>query len=210
MVRIAQPTLLPSYRPESREQRQQEVRRVIIESAVHAFRVQGYSATTMGSVAALARVSPRTLYRHYGSKDALFAATVALGVMKFLEELAANIGNAPLREAVLTAIRRANVSIGKEQREMLKLATAHDEVWQYFLGATSRMQPTLASTLRRAADPSDRRSRTSAGEQLLWEVRASALLGAITTAYRRWATTPGSKLEELVGAAVDTVIPCLS
>src|SRR5215469_836607 len=98
MARIGRSALLPCYRPESRERRQQETRRAIIESAVHAFRVQGYSATTMGSVAALARVSPRTLYRHYGSKDALFAATVALGAMRFLEELAANIGNAPLRE----------------------------------------------------------------------------------------------------------------
>jgi AcrR family transcriptional regulator len=209
MTRIGQSTLLPSYRAESREQRQEETRRAIIESAVHAFRVQGYSATTMSTVAALARVSPRTLYRHYGSKDALFAATVARGTMNFLDELAANIGDAPLRDAVLTAVRRAHVSIGKEHREMMKLATAHEEVWQYFLGATSRMQPKLAATLRRAADPSDRTPLTSVGEQLLWEVRASALLGAITTAYRRWATTPRSKLEDLVADAMDTVMPCL-
>lgn len=37
----------------------------------------GYAATTMDAVAAAARISKQTLYRHYASKEALFSAVVA-------------------------------------------------------------------------------------------------------------------------------------
>jgi hypothetical protein len=47
----------------------------------------------------------------------------------------------------------------------------------------------------------------STEDSLLWEVRASALIGAISTAYRRWATTPGSELSSFVAVAVDAVLP---
>lgn len=92
---------------------------------------------------------------------------------------------------------------------MMRLASTDEKVWRYFLGATNRMQPTLAATLRAAAGY-DERAAVSADQPLLWDVRANALFGAISTAYRRWATTPGSELSDLVATAIDVVLPIVT
>jgi AcrR family transcriptional regulator len=200
---------LPSYRAVPTRERTETTRQRITRAAVHAFRVRGYSATTMSMVAALARVSPRTLYRYFGSKSELFAATVADGTAEFLEQLSAQIHSTPLREAILVAFQRANIELNEESREMMRLASTDEKVWRYFLGATNRMQPTLAATLRGAAGHEEQAA-ASADQPLLWDVRAGALFGAISTAYRRWAATPGSELVDLVGAAIDVVLPIVT
>jgi AcrR family transcriptional regulator len=179
-------------------------RRTITAAAVHAFRVRGYSATTMSTVAAVAKVSPRTVYRYFGSKSELFAATVADATADFLHKLTLEIRREPLRNAIINAFEGAEIEVNKESREMMRIASADEKVWRYFLGATTRMQPTLAKTLR-AASPE-----TSSDAEVLWEVRAGALLGAISTAYRQWAAIPGSDLAGLVTAAVDVVLPALT
>lgn len=112
----------------------------------------------------------------------------------------------PLRDAIISAIENANIELNGESREMMRTAAADEIAWRYFLGAASQAQPMLAAALRAAAgcggpgEPSD-------DESWLWEVRASALLGAITAAYRRWAITPGSELAALAATAVDAVLP---
>ena len=70
------------------------------------------------------------------------------------------------------------------------------------------MQSTLAAALRSAAGQDEGGGRTD--EQLVWEVRASALLGAISTAYRQWATSPGSELSDLIAVAVEVVLPAVA
>jgi AcrR family transcriptional regulator len=156
----------------------------------------------MSTVAALARVSPRTLYRYFGSKSELFAATVADATAEFLNQLAVVIHSTPLREAILTAFEHANFEMREESREMMRLASTDEKVWRYFLGATNRMQPTLAAGDEAQAAPAD--------EPLVWDVRAGALFAAISTAYRRWAATPGTELAELLAAAIDVVLPIVA
>ncbi|EUA23021.1 hypothetical protein I553_5118 [Mycobacterium xenopi 4042] len=92
---------------------------------------------------------------------------------------------APLREAILVAFEHAEIELHEESREMMRVASTDEKVWQYFLGATSRMQPTLAATLHAAATIRGP-SALPADEPLRWDVRAGALLGAISTAYRSW------------------------
>lgn len=92
---------------------------------------------------------------------------------------------------------------------MMRLAAADEQAWRYFLGATNRAQPTLALALRGATER-DHPAEPTAEDPLFWDVRASALLGAITTAYRRWATTPGSEPSSLVASAVDAVLPAVT
>lgn len=89
---------------------------------------------------------------------------------------------------------------------MMRLAASDEIAWRCFLGAASRTEPQLAAALRASAEPSTPHE-ASDDELWLWDVRASALLGAIAAAYRRWATTPGSELSDLAAAAVDTVLP---
>lgn len=92
---------------------------------------------------------------------------------------------------------------------MMRLAAADEKAWRYFLGASSRLQSTLAAALR-AASEREQSAQPSPVDPVLWEVRASVLLGAITTAYRRWATTPGSELSSLIATAVDVVLPVVA
>ncbi|WP_203803035.1 TetR/AcrR family transcriptional regulator [Mycobacterium heckeshornense] len=200
---------LPRYHAVPTQQRTELTRRAITAAAVHAFRVRGYAATTMSTVAAIAKVSPRTLYRYFGSKSELFAATIAETTAEFLEQLSVKIHFAPLREAILVAFEHAEIELHEESREMMRVASTDEKVWQYFLGATSRMQPTLAATLHAAATIRGP-SALPADEPLRWDVRAGALLGAISTAYRSWAATPGSELSELVATAIDVVLPILT
>jgi AcrR family transcriptional regulator len=200
---------LPRYHAVPTRERTEATRRAIVAAAVHAFRVRGYAATTMSTVAAVAEVSPRTLYRYFGSKSELFAATIAEGTAKFLEKLSLEIQISPLRDAIIAAFEYADFEINEESREMMRLASADEKVWRHFLGATSQIQPTLAVTLRSAAAADDAPA-ASGDQSLIWDVRASALLGAISTAYRRWAATPGSELSTLVTTAVDAVIPIIT
>src|SRR5262245_16423726 len=87
---------LPSYRAVPTRERTEATHRDIVAAAVHAFRVRGYAATTMSTVAAIAGVSPRTLYRYFGSKSELFAATVEEANAEFLEQLSHRIHTSPL------------------------------------------------------------------------------------------------------------------
>lgn len=77
----------------------------IIEAAIDEFRTAGYEATSMDRIAARAGASKRTVYNHFPSKEALFAAilhqlwdTVAGG-----EELAFR-ADLPLRDQLLELI----------------------------------------------------------------------------------------------------------
>lgn len=160
----------------------------------------------MSAVAAIAGVSPRTLYRYFGSKSDLFTATVEEANNEFLEQLSESIQALPLRDAILAAVRDAESELNGESREMMRLAAADEKAWRYFLGATTRIQPILAAALRDAAQHGEAKW-PSADTPLLWDVMAGALLGAISTAYRRWATTPDSELFNLVATAVDIVLP---
>jgi len=49
-------------------------RAAVIEAAIDEFRASGFDATSMDRIAARAGVSKRTVYNHFPSKEALFAA----------------------------------------------------------------------------------------------------------------------------------------
>lgn len=51
-------------------------RSAILAAAAEQFRQHGYEAASMDGIAALAEVSKRTVYNHFGSKEDLFAETV--------------------------------------------------------------------------------------------------------------------------------------
>jgi AcrR family transcriptional regulator len=198
---------LPSYRAVPTRERVALTHREIVAAAVHAFRVRGYPGTTMATVAAVAGVSPRTLYRYFGSKSELFAATIVAVATDFLDQLSVGIHELPLLDAILNAFERTNGEMDEEIREMMRIASNDEEVWRYFLGATNRLQPALAVTLKAAAGAT---GACSPAEDLVWDVRSSALLGAIATAYRLWATTTDLELSDLIGTAVATVLPSLT
>lgn len=195
--------VLPTYRPVPADKRAEQTRRAIVGAAIKAFQLRGYSATTIGSVAALAGVSPRTLYRHYGSKGALLVATVSVGAADFLDQLSAYIQRWPLRRSILTAFKHAAIEVSEESRALLHLATTEDEVSRHWLSTSLRMRPALSDSLRAAAGAEP------GSDPVTWEVRAAALMSALDVGYRRWAATPGSDLVAVITEAVDAVLPIL-
>lgn len=60
-----------SYRSSLREERAQDTRRRIRNSARDLFTSQGFTDTTIAQIAALAGVSPQTIYSVFGSKAAI-------------------------------------------------------------------------------------------------------------------------------------------
>ncbi|MFW2387613.1 MAG: TetR/AcrR family transcriptional regulator [Polyangiales bacterium] len=59
-----------------RESRIIAKREAILEAATAAFRDEGYESTSMDRIAERAGASKRTVYNHFGSKEALFQAVV--------------------------------------------------------------------------------------------------------------------------------------
>jgi len=60
-----------------RESRIIAKRETILQASTAAFRDEGYESTSMDRIAELAGASKRTVYNHFGSKEALFQAVVA-------------------------------------------------------------------------------------------------------------------------------------
>ncbi|MBW2509887.1 MAG: TetR/AcrR family transcriptional regulator [Deltaproteobacteria bacterium] len=86
----------------------------ILEAAIRAFRDVGYECTSMDRIAELAGASKRTVYNHFGSKEALFEAVVA----RLFEAAAAlkNVEWDPERplEAQLADFARAKTMIAED------------------------------------------------------------------------------------------------
>ena len=55
-------------------------RRTILDAATTVFLRNGYLGTSMDEIAALARVSKQTVYKHFADKESLFTAIVAAAV----------------------------------------------------------------------------------------------------------------------------------
>lgn len=76
-------------------------RDALLDAALELLREQGYRDTTMLQIATRARASKNTLYRHFETKEALFAALVARASRSINEELAAALaGGAPLERTL--------------------------------------------------------------------------------------------------------------
>jgi TetR/AcrR family transcriptional repressor of mexJK operon len=65
----------------------QQRRRDILMAGKKVFFEQGYALTSIDRVAAVAGTTKRTVYDHFGSKDALFAEVIAFGSEQFVAML---------------------------------------------------------------------------------------------------------------------------
>lgn len=66
---------MPEHRSVDRPQRTAK-RDLIVEAATRCFLEEGFNATSMDQVAAVAGVAKQTLYHHFGSKNGLFEAVL--------------------------------------------------------------------------------------------------------------------------------------
>jgi TetR/AcrR family transcriptional regulator, mexJK operon transcriptional repressor len=95
------------------ESRSIRKRRTILEAATTLFLRNGYLGTSMDEIAALARVSKQTVYKHFADKESLFSAIVAAAVdaagNPVLEEVTALADSDDL-EADLRAFARGQLA----------------------------------------------------------------------------------------------------
>jgi AcrR family transcriptional regulator len=154
---------LQPVRAEEPAERADRKRLQIRQAAVAAFLRTGYVGTSMDDVAAAARVSKQTVYKHFGSKEELFVAIIEATVGDVMDEVFERVGSAQdrrggLEEELLTTGRRLIVLIMQpELLALRRLMTGEasrfpqlGEVW--WRGGPARLAAGLTERLQQAVN----------------------------------------------------------
>src|SRR6266567_973653 len=99
-------TVLRALQPvqaEDPEERANRKRLQIRQAAVAAFLRTGYVGTSMDDIAAAAKVSKQTVYKHFGSKEELFVAILEATVGDVMDEVFERVGAPQDRQGGLEA-----------------------------------------------------------------------------------------------------------
>jgi len=152
---------LQPVEPEDAGERASRKRLQIRHAAVGEFLRNGYVGTSMDDVAAAARVSKQTVYKHFGSKEDLFVAIIEATVGEVMDEVFERVGPSPgrhgeLAEELLTMGRRLILLIMQpELLALRRLVTGEasrfpqlGEVW--WRGGPARLMAGLVDLLRQA------------------------------------------------------------
>jgi AcrR family transcriptional regulator len=188
-----------------RERKKAETREALRAAAIRLFLEHGPSAVTVNDICEAARVSARTFFNYFESKEAaLFAWDQGLS-----DELAAKLAARPSHEPPLTALRRAMddtlpsfaAQTGWDARK--KLFTAWPELRTKIVNAVFRVEARLVDILTdRIECPAG-----SLYPQLLAAVTGSAFRAAFIT----WKPETGIQgLQSLIDQAFDHLADGLS
>lgn len=138
------------------ESRTNAKRETILDAATAAFRDEGYETTSMDRIAELAGASKRTVYNHFGSKEALFRAVVA----RLFEESMAlkQVAWDPQRclEEQLTDFVRAKTLLSEDQaarcltRVVLGVYIKQPDLLREVMERAAEDENTLSNWLRQA------------------------------------------------------------
>src|SRR6059036_3583904 len=83
----------------------QRTRAAVLDGAVRAVEKHGARRTTMADIAMLAGIAKGTLYNHFRTKDAVYAAAIEAGIRSLTEECA-TVADDDLAEALALAAER--------------------------------------------------------------------------------------------------------
>jgi len=182
-----------------RDVRKAQVREATLQAAAALFRAHGYEATTMDQVAAAARVSRRTVFRYFPTKDALVFPHTEARVALFRDALVARPG-----EERAQTVRRGCLAVAAE------FAANRDElILQQELVASSPALQARERELDRAWEQAlaesllqgKRRPSTAARRRA--QLLAGAVLGGLRAAVRVWYAEgrldPTSVIDEVLG-----------
>jgi len=95
-----------------RERKKRRTRATLIDAAVGLCDSQGFDATTVDQIAAIAEVSPRTFSRYFATKDAIALALID----EVLDSAAAELMNQPRDISHLESLRRAYIAMARNTR----------------------------------------------------------------------------------------------
>jgi TetR/AcrR family transcriptional repressor of mexJK operon len=100
-------------------------REAILRGAREVFLGSGFESASMDTVAAKANVSKMTVYRHYGSKEALFAGVIADLCERIVDDDLEQIFERPPREALATFARKMiDITFARETMELHRIVIA--------------------------------------------------------------------------------------
>jgi TetR/AcrR family transcriptional repressor of mexJK operon len=136
--------------------------REILDAGLDAFLANGYERTTMDDIAAVARVSKQTVYKHFVDKESLFAEIV-LGTTERINTLVALVTDTlgtttdlrrdleRLAESLLTALMEPDVL--RLRRLVISTADRFPEVGRsWYEQGFERVLATLTSSFRELED----------------------------------------------------------
>jgi AcrR family transcriptional regulator len=95
-----------------RERKKRRTRATLIDAAVGLCDSQGFDATTVDQIAAIAEVSPRTFSRYFATKDAIALALID----EVLDSAASELATQPIDISHLEALRRAYIAMARNTR----------------------------------------------------------------------------------------------
>ena len=90
-----------------RERKKLETREAVTAAAHELFRGRGFDAVTVDEIAAAANVSPRTVFRYFGSKEAILFGDQD----ELLHHIREAIASRPPDEPIMIALREAVIEI---------------------------------------------------------------------------------------------------
>ena len=111
--------------PSRSEKRRDAKRDVILAGAKSIFLSSGFEGASMDAVAARAGVSKMTVYRHYGSKEALFAGVIADLCERIVDDDLDQVFKRTPREALAAFARKMiEITFARETIELHRIVVA--------------------------------------------------------------------------------------
>jgi AcrR family transcriptional regulator len=121
----------------------------VLQAAATAFAHTGYAATSMEDIAAAGRVSKLIVYRHFGSKEALYRAVLAQVFERQAELFLANIAQG-LQAAGST---RALLDVAREWPDGFRLVWRHAAREPQFAADALALRDVAVSAARQVVAP---------------------------------------------------------
>jgi TetR/AcrR family transcriptional repressor of mexJK operon len=180
-------------------------RREIAAVAERVFFAQGFTDTTMQTIAAEAGASKETLYRHFGSKEGLFSEIVESRANRFLEGLDENLRRPGTVGEVLRSLgtRMLETMMGRDALCLYRIVVAEgprnpDLGRIFFEQGPERVKTRLSQFLKIATDRGELRCADP-------DLSAKVFSGAIITYYHMLPERPPATKAE-IKAHVDEVV----
>jgi AcrR family transcriptional regulator len=191
-------TVVTNLKP-LRERNRWNAMRATQAAALDLIEARGYLEVTIEDVAADAGVSASSVYRYFGTKEAIFLWDEA--DMPLLDDVAARLTELPPLEAIRSAIHQ--LVDGRFERDpegmrrRLRLIYSTPALEAAARNQTEAFRQALAAIL--AAEGGDL-------DRLQVRVKSAAAVGALTAAIEEWAATDGKRpFAEVVDQALDVL-----
>lgn len=170
-----------------RDRSKRRAMQAIQAAAIELVEARGYDAVSVEEIAMLAEVSPRSVYRHFETKEGVFLWDE--GDLPLLEEVAARLAIVPPLEAVRLAVHELfDGRFDADRPGMLRRIRLI-----YSVPALEAAAQRQIDQFRRALASILASSTGSDAGELRIQVVAAAAIGALTVAIQTWAARNGER-----------------